>query len=268
MKSRINKMRVTHGELRDIIKSFQRVREKIEASYQGILQSLEEMKDKYLAKLQEAADAYECIMEQVIKESHENAWRGPEYTHPEPFVNLILKHELGENSDFGLCYQVQAAKEHLNDMLTVKWALPFSDFASYPEDALPVKVATDEGTTFLFIMLPNQTLADLRTMLESKNCQVSSKMHFCNETGDLIHGRRLDQCNLNANTRLFFTIKAVLNVTNSDNKEYCLLVDLHCKISEFMASLPPDSQPLPVKKYLIYEDQWLDDRLTFGQTWS
>ena len=90
---------------------------------------------------------------------------------------------------------------------------------------------------------------DLWIEVTSKIANPNSDMHFCNEIGDCEDGQRLGECNLSAHSRLFLTTKAVLNVTDSDNKERCLLVDLQSKTSDFITVYPltlsPPSEEVP-----------------------
>lgn len=272
VRSRLNQLQLTHQELLTLLHSFQRAREEIEASYQEVFYSLAEMKERHLEELQKAADNYQRVVDEGMKETYENAWKGRDFSYPDPFVNLIWKHEPGEDPDFDLQYQVETSHKAKSSLITVKWALPFPGFATYPENvfptrsdnAIPVEVIPDDGEHMTVVMQPDQTLADLRAALSCMHISVDPELQFGTEISGLQDDMRLDQCSLTARPRLFFTAKAALNVTNSDNKQYCLLVDLRCKISDFIANLPLDSQPLPVKKHMIYEDQWVDKGLTLA----
>jgi len=273
VQNRVNKLGLMHQGLQTVQLTFQRVRDEIEACYQEIIHTLTETKDKHITQLLKAASSYEQAVNEAMKASYDNAWKGKDFSSPDPFVDFICKHEPGEGSDLELWYEVRAACQDLQGLITVKWALPFPGFASYPANALfatseggfPVEVVPDGGETQTLAVRPDQTIANLRAALSSTNVSANTGRHFCSEMRGFSDAQRLDQCNLSAHPRLFFTTKVALNVTNSDNKRYSLLVDLRSKIRDVVACLPPDSQPLPLPKSLMCENQWLDENYTFAE---
>lgn len=170
VQSRYNQMRLNEKELRAILASFSIAKERLEATFQEIAHALKQEKNKHLERLQEAAEAYSRRMDEAVKESKESVWRGEEFTHPNPVADYILKHKPGKDPNFGLHYQIEASRKDFEKLITVKWALPLPDIASYPIDAFTVKVEQDTGEMQTFVVQRKQTLAELRTAFNARKC--------------------------------------------------------------------------------------------------
>jgi len=128
IQSRYSQLPLKEKEFRSVLTSYQRASEQIEANFQEKLHALTEVKNKHLGKLQAAARLYESRINEAVKESYKNAWKGWEFTHPDPVVDFLLKHEPGKDPNFGLHYQIGTACKDFEQLFTVKWALSVPDF--------------------------------------------------------------------------------------------------------------------------------------------
>jgi len=249
-----SKLPIKEKELKSILVSFQKVKTDIEAKFQEAAQRLTEVKTMHLAKLQESIDRYQRLIDEAMKESYLNAWKGKELAHADPTINFILKHEPGEDPDFYLLSQVEISKQDLESLFIVKWALPFSDFPAYPADTFPLRVELDNGTSIVQ-MKRDQTLADVRAALSLKGIRGCSSAHFYSQHVDLQDEQRL----IDWKVKLVFTSQAALNFTNAPSP--FMLVDLSSRIGDTLGRIGClDS----VRKYLIYEEQYLDEGRTFA----
>lgn len=111
-------------------------------------------------------------------------------------------------------------------------------------------------------MQHTQILADVRSELEAKGADTRADKRFRDESGELQDGWQLGNCGLVSGSRLYFTSMWVIRLINSDWKEHGVIVDPSSPLKDLIASIPAGSQPLPVKKYLISNYQWLDESMS------
>lgn len=145
LQHKVQQLNFTHQELQQVLETFQRAREDIEATYQEVVDLMTATKEMYVAKLRQTEEAYSSRMEDVIQRLLANAWRAKEYRPDEPFAELIWSHIPGEDSNFDLTYKVEAETHLAASLFKVKWQLPFPGFSSFqgearesPQLALPI----------------------------------------------------------------------------------------------------------------------------------
>ena len=253
---------LTYNESQRVLIAFQRAVESIHAAYQEAVHALTIICNTHISQLQGAAQAYQTQVEEAISVSYNDAYTSSDFQHTDPFLRFIWTYEPGGNTEFDLHYQVKPDLEPLAQLLTVKWALLLPGLCRSSETTFPLRIVLETGQVEVLLMQQTQTLSDVRSELEAKGADVRDHKRFRDESGELQDDWQLANCGLVSGSRLYFTSMWVIRLINSDWKDYGVIVDPNSPLKDLIASLPADSQPLPVRKYLISNHQWLDESMS------
>jgi len=262
----LHRLFLTYKEAETVLISFQQALESVQKAYQEVQSALTAAYHLHIAQLQAAELAYRTRLDQAISTSYENAWKHSDFQPSDPFLGAIWTHSPGKDTTFRLFYNIETDLQALNQLITVKWALPFPDFGSCPETAFPVKIVLETGALEGIITQPSATIAEIRSELGRKGTDVSANKRFCDEMGALPEDWKPQEGNLVGVCQLYLTSRWIVRLINSDWKVYTTIVDPENTIKDLISGLPADLQQFPANKYLIYDDQWLNESKTVAES--
>jgi len=265
--NRVQQLRVTYREFHTVLDSFRQAKEDIEAAYSGILHSPTALKDIHMAKLDEFASFYEERLNATMQDCYANSWKCSDFRPSSPFTDLVWRHSTGDIVlNMKLIYQFQTVSTSpLEQLMEVRWALPFPDFPTYPENSLILKAVLDSGEIVPVVVARNSTLEEIRGILIGKNKLGAEIEHFYREMERLGEDLTVEKCGLSNGSLLRVTSRIDIKVITPELTTFDVSRDFNTTVKELLDSFPVSSVSIPGEKWLLYREQKQENDITLLQ---